>query len=113
MRRLDLTRIDFRALCLLPLVARDGQRITQTPILQAARHVLAMFGKERTRHIGKLRLVVGQVDRAHLLGIDARPHNMRIASAIISMEENGAGLSFQPQLFSIISAVFSKTSVSK
>ena len=89
---------EARARRLLPFRAREGQRVAQAPVLKSARHVPAMLHVELSGHVPELDLVVGQVDRAHPLRVDPRPHGMSVPPTVLFVKDDGARLVFQTEL---------------
>lgn len=79
---------------LLPAVVRP---ISLGPILEPFRHGPIVGAVEFSRHLRELPLVVGQVDRPHAPRVDPRPDAVRVAATVLLMENNGAGLTREPQ----------------
>jgi hypothetical protein len=96
---LDLARVETHPPCLLPFFAREGERIAQERILEPARHVPAMLKEELAGDIPQLHLVVRQVDRPHLCGIDPRPNDVSMPPPVLLMEDHGTRLIGQAELF--------------
>jgi hypothetical protein len=82
---------------LFPFLTGEILRVALFAIHQPTRHLPAVFKIELTRYVPELQFEMGQIDRLHFVGFDPRPNDMGVSPPVFFMEDDGAGLAFQPQ----------------
>ena len=92
---------------MLPFFPREGEGIAQAAGFQATRHRPAVVYVELARHIAQLDFVVVHNQRSHPFAVDPRPDGMSVSPPVLLMEDDGAGLTFQPELcFDLLDGLF-------
>jgi len=97
-QRLELLRTEVDAPRLLRLFTGEDQRITLAPVAQALRHFPATGPEQHSGYISQTGLVVWQVDRPHVFGVDPRPDDMRVPPTVLFVEDDNARLDFKAEL---------------
>lgn len=84
---------------LLPFLQREGLGIAFGAVCEAFRHGPAMIQKQLAGEGYKFRAVMGHSHRLHLRYVDPAPHNMGVASPVLFVKDDCAGMSNEVQAF--------------
>jgi len=90
---------------LLPLRMSEICGIALFTVYKTAWHLPAVLKIELSGHIPQFQLVVRQINGLHVLHVDTGPDDMSVAASFLFVEDDGAGLTVQPEfLFGFLDA---------